>query len=384
MAVESTGGRIEIEKVTDRAGLKRFIDLPFDIFRDDPNWIPPLKIERHDHFNPKSNPYFDHAEVALWLARRDGQDVGRISAQVCELKLRTHGDEAGKFGFIDAVDDPAVFASLFAAAEDWLRGKGLKRVQGPFNFSVNDEIGLLVDGFDTPPFIMMGHALPYYRHHVEAAGYRKAKDLYAYFYDHEHPMPERMKALLEKAKSSGDIDIRPLNKKKLAAELEIIRDIFNDAWSENWGFVPWTDREVEAIGKNLRFLVKERYVAIASYRGEPVAMAVTLPNINEEIADLNGRLFPFNWAKLVWRLTARPPNSARLPLMGVRKKYQTGRIGALLALGVIETIREYHTSRGTHRGELSWILEDNMAMRHMIESVGARIYKTYRMYEKAL
>jgi len=388
MSDPSTGGAgsapIEVVPVTDAAGRKAFIQVPFALYGKEDHWVPPLMIERSEHLDPKKNPYFEHAKAALWIARSGGRDVGRISAQDCTLYRRHHGATRGQFGFIEAIDDPRVFAALFQTAEAWLRDRDVDHVSGPFNFSINDEMGLLVDGFDTPPCMMMGHAKPYYAPRVEALGYAKARDVIAYDYDTGAEIPRSMVAMIRKAKKAGDLVIRPLSKAKLDDDLETILDIFNDAWRDNWGFVPMTDSEIKALGAVLKFLVKEEYVVIAYWKGEPAATAVTFPNINDWIADLNGRLLPFGWAKLLWRLLMRPPRSVRLPLMGVRKIHQSTPVGAALAIGVVDAVRSYHMSRGTHHAELSWILEDNDAMRRMIESLGGRPYKTYRVYEKAI
>jgi hypothetical protein len=372
-----------IEAVT-KADRNAFLRLPHRVFADDPNWVAPLDLERREHLDPARNPYFRHAEARLFVAYEDDVPVGRISAQVDRLRLEHHPDGKGQFGFLDAVDDRKVFASLLAAAEAWLGGKGLSAIHGPFNFSINDEMGLLVSGFDTPPSMMMGHALPYYAPHLEAMGYAKAKDVFAYDYDALKPLPRAMQAMVDKLKAAGDFSIRPLSKKHLERDLAIIIDIFNDAWSRNWGFVPMTHEEIAALGKNLKLLVGENYVAIASYEGEPAAMAVSLPNLNDWIKDLRGRLLPFGWAKLLWRLTTTPPRSVRIPLMGVRRTLHATPVGSALALAVIDAVRSYHLGRGTSRAELSWILEDNMPMRRMIEALGATPYKTYRIYEKSL
>jgi hypothetical protein len=280
------------------------------------------------------------------------------------------------------VDDPKVFAALFETASGWLKDRGMTSIQGPFSFSINDEMGLLIEGFDTPPSMMMGHALPYYARRVEDQGLAKAKDVIAYDYEDKGGMPRAMKAAHEKAIAAKDIRIRPLDKKNLRRELDIIVSILNDAWSDNWGFVPWTKEEMAVLGNNLKFLVTGEFIAIAEHKGEAVAMAVSLPNINEWITGLNGRLLPFGWAKLAWSLFGKPPHSIRMPLMGLRKSYHGTALGAALALGAIGQVRLYHISRGTRRGELSWILEENMPMRRMIEMTGARPYKTYRIYQK--
>lgn len=375
---------ISVRPVRGKADLKAFLDVPFPIYRNDPNWVAPLYIERLEHLDRKKNPYFQHADAELFLAERNGRPVGRISAQLCRLRSSIHKDDVGQFGFIEAEDDPAVFSSLVTAASGWLRQKGAARMQGPFSFSINDETGLLINGFDTPPSMMMGHARPFYAARLEEQGFTKAKDVLAYdFLDAGEP-PRAMKSAYQKAMADRDITLRPLDKKTLMSELRTILAIANDAWSDNWGFVPWTEEEMVALGNNLKMLVTGDYVAIAEYRGEPVAMAVTLPNINDWITGLNGKLLPLGFLKLGWNLLARPPRAIRMPLMGVKRKLHGSPLGAVLGMAVIARVRSYHVGRGTRHGELSWILEDNTRMRGMIESFGAKPYKTYRVYEKAI
>ena len=374
---------VTIRKVEGAKDLDRFLKVPFAVYRDDPNWIPPLFFERHEHLSPRKNPYFRHAEAQLFLAMRGDTPVGRISAQVDRLRIERHADGVGQFGFLEAPDDPEVFGALLQAAAGWLRARGMQRMQGPFSFSINDETGLLVEGFDTPPRIMMGHARPYFGPRVEEQGLAGVKDVFAYDYA-ANPLPRAMASMVSRAQASGDLEVRPLSKKNLKRDLDLIVSIFNDAWSSNWGFVPWTNEEIEALGNNLKLLVGEDYVAIASWKGRPAAMAVSLPDINLAIRDLGGRLLPLGWAKLLWRVFARPPRAVRLPLMGVSREHQSTPVGAALALAVIDRIRAAHVARGTTRGELSWILEDNMPMRRMIEGLGGRPYKTYRIYERGL
>lgn len=375
-------GPISIREVKTKADRKAFLDLPFRLYADDPNWVPPLYLERLDHLT--RNPYFEHAEAQLFLAERDGRVVGRISAQTDKLHLARYQDGTGQFGFIEAEDDPEIFEKLLAAAEGWLKSRGLARVQGPFNFSINEETGLLIDGFNSPPFIFMGHGKPSYDARLREQGYGKAKDVIAYEYDLNIPMPAAMRRMIEKTKASGKLTLRPLSKKNLKRDLAILISIFNDAWQDNWNFVPMTEAEINALGQVLKLLVTEKHIAIAEYEGKPAAMIVTLPDINGWIADLGGKLFPFNWAKLVWRVMFTPEKAFRVPLMGVRKEFRNTPVGAILAFAVIHAAHEYHRSRGTFRSELGWILEDNMPMRRIIEALGGVPYKTYRIYEKAL
>jgi len=375
---------IKVRPVLGQQDRDLFISVPFAIYKDDPNWVPPLKIERMIHLSPSSNPFFQHAEVQLFIAEKDGVPVGRISAQINRLHLQRYGDETGHFGFIEAPDDPEVFQALLEMAENWLRARGMKRVMGPFSFSINDETGLLISGFDRPPNMMMGHALPYYAGHIETAGYTKAKDVIAYFLNDTGALPRPMKAAYERAIRSPLLKVRPINKRQLESELDIILSIHTDAWSDNWGFVPFTPAEIKDLGSNLKWLIKEDYVAIAEYDGEPAAMAVSLPNINEWIKDLDGKLTPLGVSKLLWRLGTQVPRSIRLVLMGVRKRFHGSLLGSSLALSVIERVRSYHIRRGTVSGELSWVLEDNYPVRHIIEALGADPYKFYRVYQKDL
>jgi len=375
---------VNVRPVRGKEDLRAFLDVPFAIYAGDPNWVAPLYLERFEHLDPKKNPYFRHAEVELFIAYRSRRPVGRISAQLCRLRTERYKDGIGQFGFLEAENDPTVFAALFDAAAAWLKQRGATAIQGPFSFSINDETGLLVEGFDTPPSMMMGHALPYYAARMEEAGFAKAKDVIAYDLFAEGALPRPLKSALDKALADKDVTLRPLDKKQLLKEMRTVVSIANDAWSDNWGFVPWTEDEMTALAGNLKMLVTGDYVAIAEYKGEAAAMAITLPNINDWIAGLDGKLLPFGWAKLGWSLFAGPPKAVRMPLMGVRRKYHGTVTGAVLGMSVIARVRDFHVARGTTRGEASWILEDNMPMRRMIEHFGGRPYKTYRIYEKLI
>lgn len=377
-------GGLRVEPVMTRRQRVEFIEMAQRIYAGDPFWVRPLVLERLQHLDPRRNPFFAHAEVGYWVARRYGVPVGRISAQVNHAHLSRHGDATGHFGFIEAEDSDEVFAALLSTAEAWLRQRGMRRVIGPFTLSINDESGLLVSGFTAPPFFMMGHARPYYGSRIEAQGYVKAKDLIAYAYDTAAEPDPSLASLVARAVRKHDVRFRGLNMKRYDDEVRTIFAIFNDAWSDNWGFVPFTHEELEHVAGSLKPLLRRDDVAIAEIGGEPAAMAVSFSNVNEAIADLRGRLLPFNWAKLIWRLKVRGTKTARLPLMGVRRRYQGGALSAALALGVIDRLRVAHRRRGTLRGELSWVLEDNQATRRIIEMYGAKPYKTYRLYAKDL
>ncbi len=375
---------LTIRPVKDKAGNLEFLKAAFPIFADDPNWVAPLFIERLEHLDAKKNPYFEHAEAQLFVAERDGKPVGRISAQVDRLHLERYKDETGQFGFIDAEDNQETFAALFKAAEDWLRAKGMKRAMGPFSFSINDESGLLIDGFNTPPNMMMPHHRSYYAANVEKSGYRKTKDLFAFEFDNRKGLTPTLRKVVDRMMNSGDLKVRPVNKKDLRNEINIIMSIFNDAWSENWGFIPFTEAELNLLAKNFKMLVPANAVQIASWKGENAAFIVSMPNINEWFQGLNGRVMSWKLPQLIKGAITRKSKSVRVPLMGVLKKYQDTMVGAGLALSVIREASDYQISRGVTHGEFSWVLEDNLRLRHIMESMGARVYKIYRVYEKAL
>ncbi len=375
-------GTVHVEPVSGNRGLNDFLKVPFPLYAGDPYWIPPLFFERRDAVSPK-HPFFAHADWQAWVAYQGGAPIGRISAQIDRLHEERYGERAGYFGMIEAPDAHAVFAALFDAAESWLRERRAVRAVGPFNLGINQELGILVDGFDTPPYFMMPHSRPYYGAAVEACGYRGVQDLLAYVMNPDFEPPPVMAALIKRL-MARDVRLRPLNRKRKDAELEILRDIFNDAWSENWGFVPFTAEEFRAVGHEMLMLIPDEFIHIAEVNGRPAAFIVLLPNINEAIADLGGRLLPFGWAKLLWRLKVRYPGSGRVPLMGVRREFHNTRLGPGLAFVVMEAARQAAVNAGMREVEMSWILDDNMGMRNIIESIGGRVSKRYRMYSKAL
>jgi GNAT superfamily N-acetyltransferase len=372
---------LQVRTVEDRRAQRQFIRLPWSVYADDPSWIPPLMLERREHLSPR-NPYFEHAQFQSWLAYRDGNAVGRISAQIDQLHLDHHQKVEGFFGMIEAEDNAETFNALLNAAEAWLRDHGMRRILGPYNLSVNQESGLLVDGFDTPPYMMMGHARPYYRSRIEENGYQKAKDLLAYIIDANFDQPAAVQAIVKRAKKR--VTVRSLRKSNYYEDMKIIEDIFNDAWSENWGFIPYTEAEFKQLAKDFKLILDFNLFKIAEVDGAPAAFMVTVPNLNEAIRDLNGRLLPFGWLKLLWRLKVRYPRTARIPFMGVRKQYHGSLLGAALAFMVIIDGQPYALSRGIKKVELSWILEDNKGTRDIIESLGAVVYKRYRIYSKDL
>ena len=309
--------------------------------------------------------------------------MGRISAQIDDLYLERHDAHTGFFGLFETIDDPAVSGALFNAAEGWLRSQGMRAVVGPFNLGINQEIGCLVEGFDSPPNVMMGHARPYYDSLIKSQGYRQAQDVLAYDIDEaSFNFPEKLSRLLDRM--SGKMTLRQVDRKNTAVELQTLRGIFNDAWSENWGFVPFSEEEFDVVGKELFMMVPKDFTWIAEADGEPAAFIILIPNLNEAIADLKGRLFPFGWAKLAWRLKVRSPKTGRIALMGVRKKYQQTRLGPALAFMTIRALFEPARKRKMEKIEMSWILEQNQGVRNIIEQIGGFVTKRYRMYEKEI
>ena len=373
---------VEIRQVTDSRDLKAFIEVPWAIYRDDPNWVPPLKFERKEAFSEK-NPFFEHARWQAWLAYRDGVPVGRISAQIDSLYLELHDAHTGFFGMIEAPEDPEVFAALFDAAGRWLKEQGMQTALGPFNLGINQEIGCLVEGFNSPPYVMMGHARPYYDTLIEGQGYEKAQDVLSYELTKEmFALPDVVQRMVKR--QAARMKLRQVDRKNKAAELETLRSIFNDAWSANWGFVPFTEKEFNAVGKELFMIMPPDFSWIVEVDGEPAAFMVLIPNLNEVIADLDGRLLPFGWAKLLWRLKVRSPKTARVALMGVRQKYQNTRLGPALAFRSIQALYEPTMKRNMEKMEMSWILEQNKGIRNIIEKVGGVVSKRYRLYRKSL
>lgn len=374
-------GAVSVTEVGNRKLLREFLELPHRIYADDPAWIPPLRLLKREQMSRK-NHFFDHARLKAWVARRDGVVAGRITAQIDELHLRQHADQAGYFGMVEADDDPEVWTALFAAAEGWLREEGMRCAIGPFNLHVNEEVGLLVEGFSSPPFVLMGHARPWYGPAIEAQGYTAVKDLLAYRVHPDFEAPAVMTRLARRV--SDRVRVRALRRSELAADAAIMRGIFNDAWQDNWGFVPLAEAEWAETVSTLTKLMPDDYIQIAEYDGEPVAFIVALPNLNEAARGLNGRLFPFGWARLLWRLKVRHPRTARVPLMGVVRAFQQSRLGPTLAFMVVDAVRAALHSRGVRDVEMGWILEDNRAMRNIIETIGGEAYKRYRMYQKDL
>jgi hypothetical protein len=374
---------IEIKQHQPGKDLKDFIQVAFEVYRDDPAWVPPLHMEITDRLTPKKNPFFEHAEVALFTAWKDGKAVGRISAQIDHEHLRIHEDNAGFFGFFDTVDDQEVASALVAAAEEWLVSRGMTVMRGPFSLSINEETGLLVEGFDSPPAIMMAHHRSYQEALAEGAGLQKVKDCYAWKYQ-VVPAPPRAQKAWETINSLPEVRFRSVRPRNLKKEVRDILDVFNDAWQHNWGFVPATDAEAKKMAADLQLILDKEISFFAEIDGQPVAICVCLPNLNEVIADFQGKLNPVTIGKLIWRLKIRGPKSARLMLLGVRTEVRGKKRYAPLATAVIAELVRRGLKEGYDWAELGWTLEDNRLINAAIRSMGAKIYKRYRLFEKPI
>lgn len=372
---------ITLTPVTHTQNLKEFIQVPWRIYASGSHWIPPLRLERRLHLSRK-NPYFAHARWQGWIARRGNEPVGRISAQIDRLYICQHGRQVGFFGMLEAVDEEEVFACLLAQAESWLKVQGMEAVQGPYNLSINHECGLLVEGFDQAPAVMMPYNPPYYASRLEKLNYHKAQDLLAYLLEADTTPPKAAVRLA--AKAAEEIEIRPLCRTRLMREFELLRTIFNDAWADNWGFIPFTQEEFTDLAKTLNPVIQNDFVQIAEIDGIAVGMIVAMPDLNQLLRGLDGRLLPFNWVRLLWRWKMAYPDTARVMLMGILRRYRHNLLGAAIAYRLVEALRKSLLARGIKRVELSWILEDNLRMRGVIESLGAKVYKRYRIYEKPL
>jgi hypothetical protein len=373
---------LDIAPVEGRQQIEEFIRLPGRLSAADPNWVEPLWFERRRFLTPRHNPFFEHAEVAMWLARRGGSAVGRISAQIDRLAPDADGLKLGYFGMLAAEDNAETMAALFDTAEAWLTQRGMAVARGPFDLSINQTSGLLVEGFDTPPSLMMGHDQPWLGPGIERLGYAKAKDLVAYRMNTKGGLLERLRKLAER--NSEGVVIRSIDMRRYRQEIALIASIFNDAWADNWGFTALTEAEITAMGDEMKPILDPGLVKIAELHGEPVAFIVLLPNVNETIADLGGRLLPIGWLKLLWRLKFAPMRTGRVPLMGVRRKHSGSLLGKTLPLKLIYALQPRGLARGLEELELGWLLEDNMPVRRVVEMVGGRQVKTYRVYEKRL
>ena len=366
-----------VEPVRTTSDLNQFIAFPYTLHRRDPMWVPPLRMDVRTILSKTKNPFFEHAEAEYFVARRDGRVVGRIAAIVNHSHNKIHGDHVGFYGFFESVDEPAVASALFDTAAAWLRGKGMDTMRGPMNPSINDECGLLVDGFDTPPAVLMPHNPAWYVPLHERYGFVKAKDLLAFWGGGQAPPERFIRASDVIAKRLG-LTLRPLDMKRFAEEVELVKKLFNEAWEQNWGYVPMTDAELDLLAKQLKPIIIADLVCFAEIKGRVVGFAVAIPDFNVALKhNPSGRLFP-GILKILWY--SRKIDRARVPLLGTLKEYRGKGIDALL----YHWIWTRACAHGMPQGEGSWLLEDNAGIINGLTGLGFRRYKTYRIYDKKL
>ncbi len=381
------GVSVTVRPVAGAADKKAFIDLPYRLYANDPHWVPPLKSEVAGQIDPAKNGWFSHAEAQLMLAERQGRVVGRISAHLDTLALtmpaeQGFGPGVGFWGMFEAEDQDTA-DRLIAAAEDWLRARGMTRAIGPVSLSIWEEPGLLVKGHDHSPTVMMGHHKPEYRGWIEARGYTVAKELRTYDLDITGGFPKIVDRIVQSGERNARIVIRRVDKSRFADEAAIILGILNDAWSDNWGFVPLTQPEIDDVGKKLKPIVFEDLIRIAEIDGEPVAFMITLPDLNEPLKPLKGSLFPFGWLKLLMWLRRPKARTMRVPLMGVVKRLQSSRVASQLAFMMIEYIRRDAIRKyGASRGEIGWILDDNQGMLAIADTIQSKVNRVYNVYQR--
>ncbi|RKI02830.1 N-acetyltransferase [Corallococcus sp. AB030] len=371
---------VQVTPVRGAADRTAFIRLPYSLYRDDPNWVPPLEMERRDFLDPKKNPFFDYAEVELFLARRGQDVVGRVAAIKNPRHMEFHGTKEGFFGLFECVNDAGVARGLLDAASAWLKARGIDSVLGPANFSSNQDWGLLVEGYESPPALMMPYNPTYYAGLLETCGFTKAKDLFAFELSASTPPPEKVARIAEKIRQREGVTVRAVNLKDFPAEVARIKQIYNAAWEKNWGFIPFTDREFEHMAKEMKAIVRPELVLIAEVKGEPVAFSMTLPDANEAFKAANGRLttfgLPIGLVKLV--LASRKLKRLRLLTLGIKEGYRRRGLDAILYLDTLRNAKEL----GYTGGEISWTLEDNHLVNRAIESMGGQRSKTYRVFQR--
>jgi GNAT superfamily N-acetyltransferase len=367
-----------VELPRDRRGLGRFLRVPYGIYGNDPLWVAPILSDRRRVLGPE-NPFCAHARLALWVATRDGRDVGSIAGIVDDHHNSGRGEATAFFGFFEAVDDPAVSRLLFGAVRAWARALGMTQILGPMNPSINEECGLLVDGFDVPPVVMMTYNPRYYAALFADAGLQRCKDLLAYCIILDDSRLARLERLGARALTrAGGVTVRPVDKRRLARDLAKIQEVFNAAWEDNWGFVPMTDAEIDFMAKRLTPLLDEDIVLLAEHGEEPVAFILAVPDFNEALGRLRGHLLSPRLAlALPYLLGLKRPRIVRVVAMGIKREYRQRGIDAAL----IGRCQRVMLRRGFEICEISWILEDNVLMRRIGEMFGATIYKTYALYQ---
>ncbi len=378
---------IDITAVQSRSELRQFAILPRLLYKDYRGFCPNLDTENIKILRPDKNPFFAHAKARFFVARKNGQIVGRIGAIIDEGFIQQYKENTGYFGFFDCIHDIQVCQLLLQAAENWLKDNKMEKVIGPLSPSTAGEVGLMTSGFDEAPMLMMPFHPPYMMQMMEQlSAYKPIKNLYSYYYDVlKAPKIDRHQ-LTERFANYGDLKLRPFNMASMKSEINLLIDVYNDAWSNNWGFVPFTAAEIDHLGQSIKPLLIPDLIWFVELSGQPVGIILALPNLYQIISDFNGRLLPLNWLKLLWRLkVSYSITKGRLALFGVRKQYQRSRLGSFIAALLLEAIRENGKKLGFVSAELGWVLEDNSALNLLLKNIGGSyIYKTFRIYQKEI
>lgn len=378
-----TGVGMDIRQTPMGGDIKDFLNVVDTVYAGDPAYIRPLDMDLKDRLNPKKNPFFEHAEGTIFTAHKNGKCVGRITAQVDREHLDRHKDETGFFGFLDTIDDEEVAKELLAKAEEWLKKKGMKHIRGPVSLSINEELGCLVEGFADPPVLLNPHHRPYQGGLIEKAGYTKEKDVFGWKYT-VGDLNARVRRARDDINAMPEVKSRPLSKKDMERDVKLTLDIFNEAWADNWGFVPATKSEAAKMAEDFKLFLVPDLTRLVIIDGEAAAVAIALPNVNEIITDLHGKLFPLGLPKLLYRLKVQGPKSGRLLILGIKKKFRTQRKYAGISLFLYAEMNDGARRAGMGWGELGWTLEDNVAVNAGIRMMGASKYKVYRVYNKEL
>ena len=367
---------MEVLEVASEKDLNAFIDLPYSLYAADPLYAPPLKREVKEQFSGK-NPFFAHAEARYFIARKGKKTVGRIASVINRRHVEFHGEKAGFFGFYESGDDPDVCSALLNAVRDTLKNKGMTLMRGPMNFSTNEECGFLIEGFEEPPMLMTPYNPPFYGALMEGHGLQKAKDLYGFIHEVRETLPEKVLRVAVIAEKRG-ISVRPVDKRKFHEEMKIFQEVYNSAWEKNWGFIPLTDEELFYLGEKLKQIVVPELTLIAEDDGEPVGFLGLLPDFNHVLRHMKGKLNPFTILKAMYY--SRKITDLRLALLGIKREYRNRGVDALLYREGFNGIKKGNYKRL----EFSWILEDNIPVQRIVEMVGGRLYKRYRIYEKEI
>ncbi len=369
---------LSVEEIENHQDLLTFIRFPWQIYQGDRNWVPSLIKDQLAKFSP-SHPFRSHSKMTFFLARQDGKTLGRIAGIIDDHHVEFHQEKTGFFGFFESTPSDEVAGALFSAVQSWLKGNGMEKMIGPVNPSTNDECGLLIDGFDAPPCLMMPYNPRYYPPLLEGVGLKKSMDLYAYWLEESSFHKDRLSRILERTtRREPRLRIRCLRMRHLDEELKIVKEIYNQAWSKNWGFVPLTDAEIDQLAKDLKPLVVPELVIFAYWEDEPIAFSVALPDYNVVLRHLNGKLGPIGYLKFFYY--SRKINTLRVMLLGVKQTFRKRGVEGLL---IMETLKQ-GVGKGYPQAECSWILEDNRVMQKGIEGLGGKRYKTYRVYEMLL